>query len=155
MPGDDLAGLALASAIAALSDDPSTRTGCALVRPSGTVVECGYNQPPVGVLVTPAMPRPERLARTVHAEVAALLRAGLAAHGTTAYVWPWPPCAPCAAALALAGVARVVAPSPAPGDAARWGAQWNQARRLLAEAGVELLELPGARAAVEAIDHAD
>lgn len=76
---------------------PNPRVGCVLVNAEGNIVGEGFHQ----------------RAGQAHAEVVALAQAGSAARGATAYV-TLEPCAhqgrtgPCCAALAAAGVARVV-----------------------------------------------
>jgi deoxycytidylate deaminase len=78
--------------------------------------------------------------RTVHAEVAAILSAGLAANGATLYV-TCPVCHRCAAVAIHAGIRRVVT-LPAPDGLADWyEASFAAAREMFAEAGVECVEV--------------
>ncbi|PQO23467.1 bifunctional diaminohydroxyphosphoribosylaminopyrimidine deaminase/5-amino-6-(5-phosphoribosylamino)uracil reductase RibD, partial [Rhodobacteraceae bacterium WD3A24] len=100
---------------------PNPAVGCVIVR-EGRIIGRGWTAPGG---------RP-------HGEAVALARAGAGAQGATAYV-SLEPCAhhgrtpPCAAALARAGIARVVTPmdDPDPRVAGR-------GHRMLREAGVEL-----------------
>jgi diaminohydroxyphosphoribosylaminopyrimidine deaminase/5-amino-6-(5-phosphoribosylamino)uracil reductase len=101
--------------------DPNPRVGCVLVDPTGAVVADGFH----------------RGAGTPHAEAAALADAGERARGCTAYV-TLEPCAhtgrtaPCAPALAAAGVAAVVYAQADPNPTAAGGAE------LLRSAGVRV-----------------
>lgn len=133
--------LRVAEIAAASSRDPSTKTGCVIARPDGTVVGRGFNGPPSPIVLTEsqARHRPTRLAMTVHAEARALLDCcPRSPRGATAYVWPWPPCAPCMALLAEAGVARVVAPAPDAEMVARWGESFVLAYELARGADIEV-----------------
>lgn len=136
----DAAGLEQAQIIARVSTDPSTQTGCVILY-NGRLIASGYNRIAIGLPRLAERTREERLARTVHAEANALLRAGTRAQGASAYVWPWPPCAPCALLLIHAGIRRVVAPAPTLEQRERWGQSWADAARLYAEAGVDFVEV--------------
>jgi diaminohydroxyphosphoribosylaminopyrimidine deaminase / 5-amino-6-(5-phosphoribosylamino)uracil reductase len=120
---DDRAHLARAVALAEAArgrSSPNPAVGCVLVR-AGRIVGEGATAPAGGP----------------HAEAGALARAGDAARGATAYV-TLEPCAhhgrtpPCAAALATAGVGRVVYAQPDPNPAATGGA------RVLSSHGIDL-----------------
>jgi dCMP deaminase len=121
------------------SPDPSTKTGCVLVR-DGRIVALGYNRLPHGVEETDArlLDRPVKLEMMIHAEVIALLSAGDAAVGATAYMNPWPPCAPCAGLMIEVGVSRVVAPAPTHEQRERWGDSFDLMQTMFNEAGVTL-----------------
>jgi dCMP deaminase len=133
----------LAAHVARWSKDPSTQTGCVVVREDRTIATVGYNGLPRGVADTSARlsDRAVKYAMVVHAEPNALLAAREPLHGCTAYVYPWPPCSSCAAMLIQAGVIRVVAPAPTAEQRERWGASFALADEMYAEAGV-LLEAP-------------
>ncbi|GAA4354189.1 bifunctional diaminohydroxyphosphoribosylaminopyrimidine deaminase/5-amino-6-(5-phosphoribosylamino)uracil reductase RibD [Angustibacter luteus] len=94
------------------SSDPNPRVGCVVLDDAGEVVGEGWHEG----------------AGSPHAEVAALARAGTAAHGGTAVV-TLEPCGhtgrtgPCTAALITAGVARVVFARPDANPDAAGGAQ--------------------------------
>jgi diaminohydroxyphosphoribosylaminopyrimidine deaminase/5-amino-6-(5-phosphoribosylamino)uracil reductase len=103
---------------------PNPRVGCVLVR-DGVVVGDGWHEK----------------AGAPHAEANALAAAGTAARGATAYV-SLEPCnhqgrtPPCAAALAGAGVARVVAAARDPNPQASDGARTLQAAGVKFEQGL-------------------
>ncbi|MFW5471515.1 bifunctional diaminohydroxyphosphoribosylaminopyrimidine deaminase/5-amino-6-(5-phosphoribosylamino)uracil reductase RibD [Knoellia sp. CPCC 206435] len=104
---------------------PNPRVGCVLVGPDGELVAEGWH----------------RGAGTPHAEAAALLAAGAAAAGGTAYV-TLEPChhtgrtGPCSRALAEAGVARVVYAVPDPNASAAGGASWLGEQDVRTHSGV-------------------
>lgn len=132
--------ISLAAVVAGWSKDPSTQTGCVIVRPDHSIASLGYNGFARGVDDTPERlaDRPTKYAMTVHAEVNAIIAAREWLHGCTVYVHPWPPCAPCAAAVIQAGIARVVSLEPTAEQGERWGDSWALARAMFAEAGVAL-----------------
>jgi dCMP deaminase len=133
-------GLALAEHVGGWSKDPSTQTGCVLMRSDHTIAGVGYNGFPRGVEDSDERlnNRPVKYAMVVHAEANAILTAGFDAEGCTAYVTPWPPCSSCAALLIQAGVVRVVAPDATAEQKERWGDSFIHATTMLQEAGVEL-----------------
>jgi dCMP deaminase len=122
------------------SKDPSTGTGCVLVRPDRSVSSIGYNGFPRGVedREDRLNERPTKLAFTVHAELNAILAAGEVLEGYTCYVHPFPPCANCAAAIVQAGISRVVAPQPTAAQLERWGDSFRHMEEMFGEAGVVL-----------------
>lgn len=132
--------LDLARTVAGWSRDPSTQVGAVIVRPDRTIASLGYNGLPRGVADEPARleNRAAKLLMTVHAELNAVLAAREPLHGCTVYVWPFQPCAHCAAALIQAGVIRVVAPPTPPDLAARWADSIKAACAMFAEAGVDI-----------------
>lgn len=105
--------------------DANPRVGCVLVGPDGALVAEGWH----------------RGAGTPHAEAAALEAAGDRATGATAYV-TLEPCnhtgrtAPCARALAAAGVSRVVYAVSDPNASAAGGAAWLATQGITVESGV-------------------
>mgnify|MGYP001381460562 CR=1 FL=1 len=107
--------LALAQHIAGWSKDPSTQVGAVIVE-SGTnlVLGQGYNGFARGIDDSPERyeNRELKYKLVVHAEVNAILAAGLRARGATLYVWPsfmMPPiCNDCAKMAVQAGVAEIV-----------------------------------------------
>jgi dCMP deaminase len=141
---------------AAKSPDPATQVGAVLVSPaSGGIISWGCNTLPHGIEPTVARMhvREIKLKLIVHAEVNAILSAArtgrmtdggtlyLAATDETGLCWGGPPCCACTLNVIQAGIRRVVSfeqkrvPS-------KWHADLAIARNLLAEAGVELIEVP-------------
>lgn len=94
----------MACLVASWSKDPKRQTGCILTDELNCVVSTGYNGYPRHIDVPPT--DEDRLAITLHAELNALLQAHRRA--VTAYIWPYGPCSQCMAALAQAGIERVV-----------------------------------------------
>lgn len=131
--------LDLAATVAGWSKDPSTRVGCVLVDDRRRVLGLGYNGFPRAVADLPQRlgDREQKLARTVHAELNAVLNASGDLRGSTAYV-TMPPCSHCAAVLIQVGVTRVVARSPVAETAKRWDFSWRIAESMFDEAGVTL-----------------
>lgn len=141
----DRRGLELAQHVAGWSKDPSTQTGCVILRPDHTVATVGYNGFPRGVEDSDERlnDRPFKHQIVVHAEPNAVLSAHERLDGCTAYVWPWPPCPQCASLLIQAGIVRIVCPGMQHvSEAARkhWGdSMMKTTPALLHEAGVELV----------------
>lgn len=139
----DLRFLQLAAEVAEWSKDPSTRVGTVLVK-DRRVVATGYNGFPPGIEDTPERlnDRPTKYALVVHAEMNALLQAGLDARGSTLYLhWPaGPPCSNCAKHIITAGVVRVVAHAgPYP---ERWAKDFELTLQMFREARIEYEEAP-------------
>ena len=129
--------LALAELVAGWSKDPSTQVGAVIADGSNRIVSQGYNGLPRGVSDDPAVlaDRDEKLRRTIHAEINAVLFAGRSVAGCTIYV-THPPCARCAAVLIQSGIARVVHADRALRP--DWAADLASARAMFVEAGVRV-----------------
>lgn len=134
----------VAKLFASFSKDPSTGVGACAVDDRKVMVSSAFNGLARGVKDKQSrlMDRDLKYKLTAHAEINLICHAGQALRGCTVYVWPMPPCSMCAAALIQAGVRRVVAPTPAPDIAARWGESLRLAQAMLREAGVILETLP-------------
>lgn len=130
--------LELAKHVGSWSKDPSTKTGAVLVDGFRRVLGTGYNGFARGVHDTAERlnDRPTKYKMVVHAEANAILNATADTHGSIMYVHPWPPCSQCAALVIQAGVAVVIAPTPTPEQAERWGADFELTRKMFEEAGV-------------------
>lgn len=133
--------LRLAALTATWSKDPSTQVGAVITDGANRIVSQGYNGLPRGVSDDPAVlaDRDEKLRRTVHAEMNAVLFAGRSVEGCTIYV-THPPCARCAAVLIQAGIRRVVTTDRVLG--AHWAAELASSERMLREAGVQIVSYP-------------
>lgn len=133
-------GLSIARHVALWSRDPSTQVGAYLADQFNRPISFGFNGLPRGVDDTSARlaDRDTKLKMTIHAEENALLFAGRSLHGldTTLFVWPLPPCGPCAAKIIQVGVARVVSGIARPDSAARWQADIVLAQQMFQESGV-------------------
>jgi dCMP deaminase len=131
--------LDLAALVSTWSKDPSTQVGAVIVRPDRTVVSLGYNGFPRGTddYHQYLTNRKTKLRRTVHAEINAIVTAPENVRGCTLYVTPLHPCAACAGTIIQAGIKRVVAHmAKAPHE--DWIEEFNEAKRMFKEAGVEV-----------------
>lgn len=102
----------MASLVASWSKDPGTKVGAVIVRPDLTVASLGYNGFPRGVVDFPKYlnNKEEKYARTVHAELNAILNSKEPLSGYTLYWYPGVlgTCSQCAAAIIQSGIKRVV-----------------------------------------------
>lgn len=114
--------LGLAEHVASWSKDPSTKCGAVIVDPmTHRVVSLGFNGFPAGVPDEQDLlgDRAIKYEMVVHAEVNAILFAGIPLAGMALFTWPFPPCSRCAAVVIQSGIQCVTAPIPA-GDLALW-----------------------------------
>ncbi len=135
--------LELSDVIARWSKDPSRGVGAVIVSPTRQIVATGFNGLPRGI-----EDRPERLERPVkydlivHAEMNAIVqcaRNGVSPVGATIYT-SFSPCVHCTLSIIQSGIVRVVTYRPADGDA-HWLENFAKSNELLAESGVEYVEL--------------
>ena len=128
----------LAMHVAGWSKD-TTQVGAVLAR-GNVVIQVAFNgfAPGIRAKRSRLRHRDTKLAMILHAEQNAVVRAGSRARGATLYTWPLPPCSHCAALAIQAGVRRVVAPTPPPDLAQRWGASLKLAQAMFREAGVRV-----------------
>jgi dCMP deaminase len=124
----------LAAHVAGWSKD-STQVGAVIIRPDRSVASVGFNGLPRGVSDDPARlaDRDQKLLYTVHAELNAILAAREPLHGCSIVVYPFQPCAACAAAIIQAGISEVICPEVP--DASRWADSFHAARTMFHEAG--------------------
>ena len=127
--------LALAEHVAAWSRDPSSKVGAVIVRPDKSIASIGFNGFARGVEDDPArlLDRDQKLLYTLHAELNAILAAKTPLDGCSLFVWPFQPCAQCAAAIIQAGIINVFCPPSEPG---RWASSFHAARTMFRESGV-------------------
>lgn len=152
--------LTLAVEYARMSKDPNTRVGSVIVGPDREVVSTGFNGFPRGICDTPERlnDRDEKLRLVIHAELNAIInaaRVGVSVKGCTLYlaatdnsgmVWGGPPCTRCTVHVIQAGIKSIVS-RPIKAVPSRWHEDLAEARKLLEEAGVALLEIEDAKAA--------
>lgn len=131
--------LDLAKHVASWSKDPSTQVGAVITRPDHTIASVGYNGFPRGVEDNPKAlgDRETKLARTVHAEVNAILSSKEDIDGCSIYTWPLMPCSHCAAAIINAGIVQVVAPKP--DDSSSWQDSFKHSITMFEQAWVNLV----------------
>jgi dCMP deaminase len=131
--------LGLAAYVATRSKDPSTQVGAVIANHLHDVVSCGYNGFPRYISDAPGLlgHREEKLKRTIHAEVNAILRAREPLHGCHLYCTLLP-CSSCALLVIQSGIVRVVAKHPTQEQNERWGDSFKLSRDLFSEANVEV-----------------
>lgn len=93
------------------SKDPSTKVGCIIVRPNGTLASAGRNGFPRKIADLPErlVDRETKHRLTIHAEMNALHFATESLEGATLYS-TFAPCEHCAIHIIQRGIARVVFP---------------------------------------------
>jgi dCMP deaminase len=126
------------------SKDPSTKVGAVIVRPDNTVAAEGYNGFPRDMEdYTPWLEnREEKLARTIHAEMNAILIAREQLHGYHLYTWPLPVCDRCIVHIAQKGITRIVSKVAVPPETyARWEKSCARAKEIADSCGVEYIIL--------------
>lgn len=147
--------LDLALACAAISKDPSTKVGCVMVGPDREIRTTGFNGLPRGIEDSDERmnDRDLKLRLIVHGEQNAICNAArigvslkgatlyLAATDSTGLVWGGAPCTRCTVHAIQAGIIKVVT-RPFKDVPSRWVEDIAFAHQLLAEAGVEYLEVP-------------
>lgn len=134
----------LAAEVGSWSKDPSSQVGAVIIRPDRSVASVGFNGLPRGVSDDPARlaDRDQKLLYTVHAELNAILAAREPLHGCSIVVYPFQPCAQCAAAIIQAGITEVICPeiSTRPEDmstaSTRWASSFHAARTMFHESGI-------------------
>jgi deoxycytidylate deaminase len=148
--------LSLCLRLARQSPDPNTKVGSLLVAEGGLILVGSCNRFPPGIDPTPARlaDREAKNALIVHAEQGAIAEAaagGVATRNSSLYtvctddsglIWGGPPCASrCLPIVLAAGIVRIVTFPFKPGPS-KWAEDIARSRALLAEAGVEYVELP-------------
>ena len=136
----DMRMLELAKHVSQWSKDPSTKVGCVIADDEYRVLGIGFNGFPRLVEDENLDDREFKYARTIHAEINAILFARGNLSNATIYVWPMPPCSHCAGAIIQAGITAVISPSA--------GKRWEESCRIgrdmfdQAEVIVVEMELP-------------
>lgn len=129
----------LAEHISSWSKDPSTKCASVIVK-GRRIVSTGYNGFATGVFDTESfyLNRDVKYLRVVHAEINALLFAKEDLTDATMYVYPFPPCSQCAAAIIQAGIKRVVTHQPTTEQLSRWSESFVEGSQMFIEADVSL-----------------
>jgi dCMP deaminase len=130
----------LAQFVSQWSKDPNAKVGAVVFSRRGGDITVGYNGFPMGVEDSEERltDKTRKLDMIVHAEVNALIAAGIRAQGSTLYVWGRPVCARCAGSIIQSGVRRVVALSPEFDHAGSWRESGNIALEMFQEAGIQV-----------------
>lgn len=128
----------LAKEVATWSKDVSSQVGAVIVRPDRTVASVGFNGFPRGVEDSSFLieNRDAKLLRTIHAELNAILAAKEPLNGYSIFVWPFQPCAQCAAAIIQSGIKEVYCPYNDHMAQERWSESFKAALQMFDEAGV-------------------
>lgn len=138
----DIRFLRLAKHISTWSKDPSTQTGCIIVRPNKTIASVGFNGLPrkMDDLEEYLNIREKKIKRIVHCEMNAILSAKESLQGYTLYNFPGQSCTQCAIHVIQAGITGVVSPNVDKEFAKRWNKDWkaNEAEELYKECGVRI-----------------
>lgn len=131
----------LAEHISKWSKDPSTKTGCVIVRPDSSIAAMGYNGFPRTIKDRKEIldNREEKYKRTIHCEMNAILSARERLDGYTLYNWPGASCDRCAVHIIQSGIVKVVSPKIENDFTERWKEQIKLAEELFKEAGVEIV----------------
>ena len=131
----------LAKEIATWSKDISSQVGAVIVRPDRTICSVGFNGFPRGVEDSreAIANRDTKLLRTIHAELNAILSAKESLVGYSLFVWPFQPCAQCAAAIIQAGITEVYCPYNDHLAHERWSESFKAALQMFDEAEVRLI----------------
>jgi len=124
-----------------MSKDKSTKVGACIAK-GKKLISIGYNGYPAGVNDEPTT-REDKLFKTIHAELNAILSAKCDLTGCTIYGYPMPPCSQCAAAIIQSGITRVVTKEPTIEQAERWYRSFTVASQLYREAGVTIEYMEG------------
>jgi dCMP deaminase len=83
--------------------------------------------------------RDTKLLRTIHAELNAILSAKESLAGYSIFVWPFQPCAQCAAAIIQSGITEVYCPYSDHLAHERWSESFKTALQMFDEAEVRLI----------------
>jgi dCMP deaminase len=120
------------------SKDPSTKVGAAICSVDSQPISVGYNGLPQEVPVLKPMmdDRRLRLMVTLHAEINALHFAAKSVSGGSIYVWPFPPCAQCAANLVQRNIRQVISIQATSEATERYAEDWEVADWLYKKRGV-------------------
>ena len=131
----------LAEEISTWSKDAGTRVGAVIVRPDRTICSVGFNGFPRKVKDSQdaIANRDIKLFRTIHAELNAILSAKEPLAGYSLFVWPFQPCAQCAAAIIQAGITEVYCPNNDHLAHERWSDSFKAALQMFDEAEVRLI----------------
>jgi dCMP deaminase len=132
----------LAEEISTWSKDPSSQVGAVIVRPDRTIASIGFNGFPRGVEDSPERiaNRDTKLLYTIHAEMNAILSAKEPLKDYSLFVWPFQPCAHCAASIIQAGIKDVYCPFNAHLDSyERWKDSFQAALQMFDEAEVRVI----------------
>jgi dCMP deaminase len=131
--------LELAYLVASWSKDPSTKCGCVIAE-GNRIVSLGYNGYPASVKDSNDT-REDKLEKTIHAEVNAILHAKRDLSGCSLYVVPMQPCARCASIVIQSKISRIVTVPPSSVLVDRWGPSFVISQMMFKEADIPVMEV--------------
>ena len=134
--------MALAKEVSTWSKDSSSQVGAVIVRPDRTICSIGFNGFPRGVEdgSDRIANRDTKLLFTIHAEMNAILSAKEPLKDCSIFVWPFQPCAHCAASIIQSGIKEVYCPFNAHLESyERWANSFKAALQMFDEAGVKVI----------------
>lgn len=126
----------LASMVATWSKDPDHQVGAVIVDSDRHIQGLGFNGPPKHVKDTKLSKQQKQL-RSLHAELNAILNCKESTVGSSIYVYPYAPCAQCAAAIIQKGIITVYYNQPIVLHS--WRDSQAEGEKMLREAGIELI----------------
>jgi dCMP deaminase len=132
----------LAEEISTWSKDDSSQVGAVIVRPDRTIASIGFNGFPRGVedYHERIVNREMKLLFTIHAEMNAILSAKEPLKDYSIFVWPFQPCAHCAASIIQSGIKEVYCPYNAHLESyERWADSFKAALQMFDEAEVRVI----------------
>lgn len=127
----------LARVVSTWSKDPDHKIGAVLTDSSNRVLSLGYNGPPKNIIDS-GLPEERKRLRTIHAELNAILNCSIPHTATSLYIYPYAPCAQCAAAILQTNIARVLYAKEL--KLSNWKASQDEAIKMLNEGGIDLIE---------------
>lgn len=136
--------LALAQQLSKASPDPSTKVGAVVASSEGHPVALGWNRFPECCDHDPRLyeDRTLKYERILHAEIVALLRAGMLAGNAGLFVWgpaTGPCCGQCAAIAVEMGISRVVYIHEKNEFSERWAKSLEAGTKIFWEAGAAIV----------------
>jgi dCMP deaminase len=134
----DMHWLNVADAFKLMSKDPSTKVGAVLAK-NKELISAGFNGLPSSIEDTHDIlhNREKKLELVVHAEMNAILRAGMNSHGCDLFIAGFAgPCIHCCKHIVAAGIKRVVVYKNIP-TADRWKESLKGSQDLLEKSGVK------------------
>jgi dCMP deaminase len=131
--------LEMTTLIGSWSKDDSTKVGAVITDAKNRVISIGFNGFPHGVK-DGETDRSERLRRTCHAEVNAILFAKQDLDGYSLYV-SHPPCSQCTAKLIQAGIKTVHYYEGRHDFIERWKEDLDSSEAMMTEAGVQFFKV--------------
>lgn len=131
----------IATEVAKMSKDPSTKVGSLIIGPAFEIRASGWNGFPRGVVDSfdRLNDRPTKYRYVVHAEANAIAnaaRSGVSTDGCSMLVTELHPCNECAKLIIQAGIKTVYAPLPDVDG--RWADSFEIAAQMFREAGVSV-----------------